>query len=178
MALFGPCAMSDLSPVRALGIADSSACGKLLRVLPLIMTSVTSLAAPCKVQPVKLACRRRTPSAGRPFGDLRQGVRKRAPGFHCRADDFLLQRECVTLHFVRKRVGSSHHKPASINPYAELGAFRAAACYVLSPAGTTILSRRERVFGGNVREGPCRQCWLIQENCDASHQVPQNKHQP
>lgn len=31
--------------------------------------------------------------------------------------------------FVQERLGSSHHKPASINPYAERGASRAAACY-------------------------------------------------
>lgn len=101
-----------------------------------------------------------------------QGVRKRAPEFHCRADDFLLQRDCVLLHLVRKRVGSSHPKPASINPYAELRVTRGAVCYVLSSAGHDPLAPG-MVFGGNVCGGPCRQCWLMQENCDASHQVPQ-----
>lgn len=49
--------------------------------------------------------------------------------------------------FVRERVGSSYHKPASINPYADLGAFRAGACYALSqqmgqPRARTVNSSR------------------------------------
>ena len=45
------------------------------------------------------------------------------------------------VHFVRKRVGSSRHKPVGIIPHAATGACRAVACYAFRVG--TILSRRE-----------------------------------
>jgi len=64
-------------------------------------------------------------------------IRRKTP-----ADDFLLQLECL-FHFKRKRVGSSHHRPASINPYVELGAFRAAACYILPSRHDTLKAKHQ-----------------------------------
>ncbi len=71
--------------------------------------------------------------------------------------------------FVRKRVGSSHHKRASINTYAELDAFRAAACYVLSTAGTSRTTGVRGVNAPSRMSGPARKILLatdLSARCD------------
>jgi len=81
---------------------------------------------------------------------------------------------CTTsvAYFVRKRVGSSHHKRASINPYAEPGAFRAAACYVLFPAGKRNIGTRRRKL---KRIGTSRTTGAVRVNAPSRMNWPARK---